>query len=122
MSVQTIEFGLDESRVAFRTNPMAELGSGMVADVSFDLLPVIPIVANLLTVGTDGQQSLQRLDTRKGLFQFPDALRQGPLQFQDTDSHLHARAKLLTVEGLRDVVIGSGLKAGDLVFLSSPGG
>jgi len=66
--VQTIEFGLDKSRVAFRANPVAELGFGMVADVPFNLLPVILIIADLLTVGTNGQQPLECLDARKGLF------------------------------------------------------
>jgi hypothetical protein len=47
MTVQTVKLRLHESRVAFRTNPVAELGFGMVANVSFDLLPVIPIVADL---------------------------------------------------------------------------
>ena len=118
--VQTIEFRLDESRVAFRTNPMAELGFGMVADVSFHLLPIITIVPDLLAVRTDGQQSLQRLDPRKSLFQFLDALRQGPLKFQDANSHLHPRAKLLVVKRLGDVIVGSGLKAKNLVFLAPP--
>ena len=105
MTVQTIELRLDEPGIAFWTNPVAELGFGMVADVSFDLLPVIPIVADLLTIRTNGQQPLERLDPRKGLFQLPDTLRQGPLEFQDAHSHLHARSagfigKPYTLEGL----------------------
>jgi len=50
LTAQPIEFGLHEAGVAFRTDPVAELGLGMVADVPFDLLPVIAVVADLLAV------------------------------------------------------------------------
>ena len=41
---------------------MAERGFGVLADVFVDLLPVILVVANLLTVGADGKESLEALD------------------------------------------------------------
>ena len=75
MSRQTIEFRLDVSRVALRTNPMAELGIRVVADVAFHLLPVIAIVADFLAIRTNGQQPLQSFDARKGVLQLPDSLR-----------------------------------------------
>jgi hypothetical protein len=41
-------------RIAVGADSVAELGFGMVADVPFNLLPVIPIVAYLFAIGTNG--------------------------------------------------------------------
>ena len=43
--------------VALRTNSMTELCVGMFADVDFQLLPVIPVISNLLTVGTNRNEA-----------------------------------------------------------------
>lgn len=88
---------------------MTELRFRMVADVSFNLLPVVPVVPNFLAVGTNGQQPLKRFDAGKRLLQFPDALRQGALKFQDADAHLHPGAKFFTVKRFRDVVVSAGV-------------
>jgi len=71
---------------------MTELGFGALTDVSVHLLPVVSIVADLLSVRANRHQALQLFDSREGFFQLADAVRQGALQFQDADAYLNARA------------------------------
>jgi hypothetical protein len=122
MTVQTIEFRLYKLGIAFRTYSVAKLGGGMFADVSFNLLPVIPIITDFLAIRTDGQQSLKRLDAGNSRFQFTDALGQSLLKLQDANSSLYPGAQLLAIEGLGNVIVGAGVKALDLVFLPPPRG
>jgi len=60
--IQIGELCRNRPGVAFGTDTVAERGFGVLADVFVDLLPVILVVANLLTVGADGKESLEALD------------------------------------------------------------
>jgi hypothetical protein len=46
---------------AFRTDAVAEFGSGMFMNICLDLIPIAFIVPDFLTVGTDGKQPAQCL-------------------------------------------------------------
>src|SRR5207245_5250187 len=58
---QALELGLDELCPTLRADAVGELRLGVLLDVALDLLPVIPVVAHLLAVGTDRQEPLEEL-------------------------------------------------------------
>src|SRR5439155_21148070 len=58
---QALELGLDELCPTLRADAVGELRLGVLLDVALDLLPVVPVVAHLLAVGTDRQEPLEEL-------------------------------------------------------------
>src|SRR5262249_40164052 len=57
---------------AFRTEAVSEVRFGMFADVTLQLAPGSLRVADLLAIGADRQQSLQRFHLRQRALEFPD--------------------------------------------------
>src|SRR5216684_4670439 len=57
---------------ALRTEPVGELRVRVGADVSFQLIPVPVIIADLLARRTDGQQAAQGLDVGQSVLQLPN--------------------------------------------------
>jgi hypothetical protein len=49
-----------QSLHAFRTDAMGELGLGVLANVDFDLVPETLVIANLLAVHADREETVQK--------------------------------------------------------------
>src|SRR5437870_4552977 len=71
-----VHLGFDDPLVTVRADPMTEAGFRMFGDIGLDLAPVVPVVADLLAVGADGEQSLELFDPGEGILQFGHALGQ----------------------------------------------
>src|SRR5258706_15647574 len=52
-----VELGLDDLAVAVGADAVAEADVGVVRDVLLHLLPVVPVIPDLLAVGADGQEA-----------------------------------------------------------------
>jgi hypothetical protein len=74
-----LQFGPGKLLVAAWADAVAKLHVSMLGDIPFDLLPVIAVVADLLAVSTDGQETSKVFETCKCLFEFSDALGQTTL-------------------------------------------
>ena len=94
---------------------MRELRLGVIADVTFDLLPVIGIGADTLAVAADRQQAAKVLHVRHHLLQVGDAFGQPLLQGEHPRPDVHPGAQLVRVERLGQVVVGACVQAGDQV-------
>src|SRR6266508_4884505 len=101
---------------------MTEACLGMFRDISIQLLPVIPVIADFLTVEADRQEALKRFDVCKRFLQFFDALGERLLQLHNTFPDLDSGAQFVEVKGLRHVVVGAGVQAGDHVVPRVAGG
>src|SRR2546427_1341716 len=97
-------------RITGRADTMTELRVGVFGDVALQLLPVLIVAADALAVRTDRQESAQLLDVGQGGLQLFNSFGEAFLQRQDADADLHARAQLLGVERLGDVVVGAGVE------------
>ena len=52
----------EELLPAIRTNAVRQRGSGILRDVSFDLLPITAVIANLLAPRAERQQAIQNIN------------------------------------------------------------
>ena len=107
---------------ALRTDAVAELGFGVVADIDFHLVPVALVVADLLAARADGHDAAQGLDLIERLAQLLDLGGQRGLHLDHAPADLDAGAEFAGVEGLGQIVVGPGLEPGDDVGLFAPGG
>src|SRR5207245_6003577 len=121
-ALRRVELGFDHIAVAVRADAVTELDIGVIADVLLDLLPVVLVVADLLAVRADRQQSPQLAHADDRLLQLHHAIGEHRLQLDQTHADLHAGAQLLVVERLGDVIVGSRLQPGDDLLLPPPGG
>src|ERR1051325_7127020 len=78
-----------------------------LADIAFDLLPAIMIVANLLAITANGEEALQLSYLR--------------LEIGDPSRDLQAGRQLIHVDRLGKEVVRAGFHAFEIMFLSGPG-
>jgi hypothetical protein len=82
-----------------------------------NLLPEIFVVANLLAIRTNGDQSLQLLNLRQGLFQLLDTGRQTSLQLDDARANPQPCAQFSPVKRLCEVIVSTSFRPLNNVFL-----
>src|ERR1700736_5496926 len=82
----------DDGLVAAGTDAVAELHVRVLADVLFDLLPVVLIVADALAVAADRQEAVQLLHGRQGDLELRDAIGEALLELQHAQPHMDPRA------------------------------
>ncbi len=76
--------------IAIRADAVAELNIRMGGKVTFQLLPVILIIANFFAIRADGQKTLKHSDMRHGLFKFFHASCQCYLQHDHLAANLNS--------------------------------
>ena len=74
---QPPQLGHEMGLVAVRTNSVAELGFRVAGNVGVNLFPVVPVVANLLAVGADGEKPLKLLHAPHSIFKLLKAFQEG---------------------------------------------
>src|SRR2546427_11097667 len=92
---------------------MAEARIRVLGDIPLDALPVVAIIADLVTPGADRQETVELLDEHERLLEREHAVRERLLQAEDALPPLHARAQLAGIERLREIVVGAGAQTPD---------
>src|SRR6266540_2292606 len=107
---------------AIRADAVAEADVCTACDVTFDAVPVVAVVANLVAVAAYRQQTLQRFHRGHSLLQLSHPRRQRRLELDHARSDLHAGAQLAVIERFGDVIVRAGMKSFDDVVLAAPRG
>ena len=99
--------------------PWLNCASECDGDVPLHLLPVLVVAANALAVAADRRSPLQLLHAGERRLEFGHPLGEFFLQRQHADADVDARAQLVRVKRLDDVVVRTSIEAGDDVAARS---
>src|SRR5262249_61982325 len=85
---QPVELGLDVLLPTIGADAVGELRVRVPLDVGLDLLPVVLVVADLLAVRADREESLELLDPGKRFLELAHPIRERCLELQHADPDL----------------------------------
>src|SRR5579871_1280656 len=117
-----LELRFHDTGPARRTNAVAEAHVGMRTDVALNLMPVILIIPNSFTVGTDREKPLKLFHLLQSGFEFFDAPRQLQLQFHNLHTHIDTCGQFFGIERLRHIIVRAGAQPFYDIFLASTRG
>jgi len=92
---------------------VTEVDIRMRCDVGFDFLPIVLVVADLLAIAANGQQSLQHRHFGKGGFEFAHAVGPLPLQRDHAFADANPGAQFLSIERFGDEIVGGAFQTND---------
>lgn len=96
---ELLQFGPRELLEAVRGNAIAQPGFSPFSDVVFELLPILPVVTDLLAVRANREQPPQSLDACQRFFQLGSARNQASLRPDGAYSHLESGTQLFAAKG-----------------------
>src|SRR5438132_1141457 len=101
---------------AFGTIAVAEANVGVFGDVTFHLMPIIAVIANLFAIAANWKQTLEQFLARERRFELFHAMRQRALQLDHSRTNVNSGLQFLRIERLRHVIVGPGLKSLDQII------
>ncbi len=99
---------------------MTEVNVCVLGDVTFDLVPVIAVVANFFAVAANRQQSLKQFFAGERCFQLFHTVRQCALQLDNTRTNVNSGLQFLRVKRFGDIIIGARFEALDQIVRAAP--
>ena len=95
---------------------MAKLDARVSRQVTFDLVPVVTVVADLFAVRADGQKRLELVDLCQSSLEFVDALCKVVLKRNHSLSDPHAGQQFAAVKGFHKIIVCAALESRDDVL------